>query len=163
MDVYRRIHGEPCTFFIPDDFQISLRNLRWIVSEAQRWRGADGSRRQIRVTSIAASDHMDSTLGAHALHLAVYTQTVTGDQELYRQFLRRPDGAIVELFDIKDIGGTFNVPLPDPAHTTMQPNLVKEMLKEMGAETSPTSPPLAEDLEMQPLIISGKNTDPVAV
>lgn len=99
LDVYHRLHGQNSSFFIPDDMEISLRNLRWILTQAKRWTGYQGSVRKIAVTSYIVKDHEDPDYEECSIHIAVFTQDINGQRQLYRQFLRRHDGAIIELFD----------------------------------------------------------------
>ncbi|XP_051655125.1 uncharacterized protein LOC127476334 isoform X3 [Manacus candei] len=45
LDVFRRIHGEEGTFFIPLDLEISSQELSYIMKRAEQWRGINGERR----------------------------------------------------------------------------------------------------------------------
>jgi len=37
-------------------------------------------------------DHLDPSFEERTIHLAIYTQSLDGDRELFRHFVRRPDG-----------------------------------------------------------------------
>ncbi|XP_077047111.1 uncharacterized protein LOC143695789 [Agelaius phoeniceus] len=45
LDVFRRIHGEEGTFFVPLDLEISSQELSYIMKRAEQWRGINGERR----------------------------------------------------------------------------------------------------------------------
>ncbi len=99
LDVYHRLHGADSDFFVPEDFEVSVRNLRWILSQAKRWTGFHGGVRKVAVTSYVTKDHLDPNFEARTIHVAIYTQELNGTRSLYRQFLRRADGTLIELFD----------------------------------------------------------------
>ncbi|XP_021242544.1 uncharacterized protein LOC110393701 isoform X3 [Numida meleagris] len=113
LDVFRRIHGEEGTFFVPLDLEISIQELSYIMKRAEQWRGINGERRMVAVYDYIWKDH-----GSHSgvsscdlqpqdvicdsrgttVHVSVFTVHLSGFQQLYRHFLRLPDGAIVEAF-----------------------------------------------------------------
>jgi len=109
LDVHRRLHGSASSFFLPHDFEVSVRELRWILLKARRWVGMGGQKRKIAVTRFRSRDPLHSALCPHVvsttIHVAIYTQSLNGDVELYRHFLRTADGTIVELFDAMEIPG----------------------------------------------------------
>lgn len=47
LDVFRRIHGEEGTFFVPLDLEISNQELSYIMKRAEQWRGINGERRMV--------------------------------------------------------------------------------------------------------------------
>ncbi|XP_041331282.1 uncharacterized protein LOC121357760 [Pyrgilauda ruficollis] len=47
LDVFRRIHGEEGTFFVPLDLEISSQELSYIMKRAEQWRGINGERRMV--------------------------------------------------------------------------------------------------------------------
>ncbi|XP_025940264.1 uncharacterized protein LOC112974960 [Apteryx rowi] len=47
LDVFRRIHGEEATFFVPLDLEISSQELSYIMKKAEQWRGINGERRVV--------------------------------------------------------------------------------------------------------------------
>ncbi|XP_068787992.1 uncharacterized protein [Struthio camelus] len=122
LDVLRRIHGEEAMFFIPLDLEISSQELSYIMKKAEQWRGSNGERRMVAVYDYIWKDHASksgisscdlqhqdeisdsaATSGDITVHVSVYTIHLSGFQELYRHFLRLPDGAIIEAFG--DISG----------------------------------------------------------
>ncbi|XP_027532014.1 orofacial cleft 1 candidate gene 1 protein isoform X2 [Neopelma chrysocephalum] len=118
LDVFRRIHGEEGTFFVPLDLEISSQELSYIMKRAEQWRGINGERRMVAVSDYIWKDHASqpgvsscdlqhqdeipdsaaSLKGSTTVHVSVYTVHLSGFQELYRHFLRLPDGAIIEAF-----------------------------------------------------------------
>jgi len=78
LDVYHRLHGDEGSFFVPDDMEISLRTLAWILTQAKRWTGFQGSTRKISVTSYVTKDHLDHSFEERTIHLALYTQDIYG-------------------------------------------------------------------------------------
>lgn len=104
LDVHYRLHGDEYSFFIPNDMEISVRTLRWILTKAQRWTDR-GKRRKItvstasrcflvglislslcvQVTHYVVEDHLDPTANETTIHIAIYNQTLTtGDPSLLR-------------------------------------------------------------------------------
>nr|XP_048286288.1 uncharacterized protein LOC125397828 [Myodes glareolus] len=117
LDAFQRIHSEEAKFFIPYDLEISNRELSHIVKKCEQWRGLNGERRKVAVhdytykghgtsSSVSSCDpHPQDEISASAVgpggvtsHISVYTVYPSGFQELYRHFLRLPDGAIIEVF-----------------------------------------------------------------
>ncbi|CAM9249994.1 unnamed protein product [Bubo scandiacus] len=118
LDMFRRIYGEEGTFFVPLDLEISSQELSYIVKRAEQWRGINGERRMVAVSDYVWKDHAskpgvsscdlqhqdeipDSAVTSRdstTVRISVYTVHLSGFQELYRHFLRLPDGAIVEAF-----------------------------------------------------------------
>ncbi|XP_009277493.1 PREDICTED: uncharacterized protein LOC103898852 [Aptenodytes forsteri] len=127
LDVFRRIHGEEGTFFVPLDLEISNQELSYIMKRAEQWRGINGERRMVAVSDYIWKDHAskpgvsscdlqhqdeipDSAAnsgGSTTVHVSVYTVHLSGFQELYRHFLRLPDGAIIEETVLKESRHNF--------------------------------------------------------
>ncbi|XP_032847826.1 uncharacterized protein LOC104362639 [Tyto alba] len=118
LDALRRIHGEEGAFFVPLDLEISSQELSYIMKRAEQWRGINGERRMVAVSDYIWKDHASkpgvsscdlqhqdktpdsaaTSKGSTTVHISIYTVHLSGFQELYRHFLRLPDGAIVEAF-----------------------------------------------------------------
>ncbi|KAH0513788.1 Orofacial cleft 1 candidate gene 1 protein [Microtus ochrogaster] len=117
LDAFQRIHSEEAKFFIPYDLEISNQELSHIVKKSEQWRGLNGERRKVAVhdymckghgtsSSVSSCDpHPQDEISASAVgpggvtsHISVFTVYPSGFQELYRHFLRLPDGAIIEVF-----------------------------------------------------------------
>ena len=108
LDVYYRLHGDGSSFFLPDDMEISARTLRWILQKAKNWRGFHGATRKVSIVNYTMKDHLDPRFEEKTVHLALYTQDLYGERELFRHFTRRPDGAIIEMFDSVELMGADN-------------------------------------------------------
>ncbi|XP_071889196.1 uncharacterized protein [Anas platyrhynchos] len=117
LDLFRRIHGEEGAFFVPLDLEISSQELSYIMKRAEQWRGIKGERRMVAVYDYIWKDHASksgvpicdlqhqdgifdsaATSRGTTVHMSVFTVHLSGFQQLYRHFLRLPDGAIVEAF-----------------------------------------------------------------
>ncbi len=106
LDLHHRLHGDEGCFFIPQDFEISLRTLRWIITKTRRaGTGMLGAKNKISVTSYTVKDHLDPSFEATTIHLAIFKQPLTGEEQLFRHFVRQPDGAILEIFDNVEAAG----------------------------------------------------------
>ncbi|KAK1173654.1 hypothetical protein AOXY_G3822 [Acipenser oxyrinchus oxyrinchus] len=115
LDVFQRVQSEEARFFVPLDMEVSNQELSYIVKKAEQWRGINGERRKVAVydyiwtedpsvgdpscdpqhrceTSGFADGHKEITT-----HVSIYTIHLSGLRNLYRHFLRLPDGAIVEV------------------------------------------------------------------
>ncbi|XP_051050346.1 uncharacterized protein LOC127229305, partial [Phodopus roborovskii] len=128
LDAFQRIHSEEAKFFIPYDLEISNQELSHIMKKSHQWRGVNGERRKVALHDymckshdakprVSSSDHHHQDgISASAVrpggvtsHISIYTVYPSGFQELYRHFLRLPDGAIVEVFG--DISALKFVPI----------------------------------------------------
>ncbi|XP_029418683.1 orofacial cleft 1 candidate gene 1 protein [Nannospalax galili] len=117
LDAFQRIHSDEAKFFVPHDLEISNQELSYIVKRSKQWRGSDGERRKVAVHDYICKNHgtkssiscrdlqHQSEISLSALgpggvtsYVSVYTMYPRGFQELYRHFLRLPDGAIIEVF-----------------------------------------------------------------
>nr|ACG75918.1 ojoplano variant B [Mus musculus] len=117
LDAFQRIHSEEGKFFIPHDLEISNQELSHIVKRSEQWRGIHGERRKVAVHDYICKSHdteskvsscdphhqdesFESAVGPRRVtsHISVHTVYPNGFQELYRHFLRLPDGAIIEVF-----------------------------------------------------------------
>ncbi|KAM4705019.1 uncharacterized protein WCC33_009853 [Rhinophrynus dorsalis] len=113
LDVFQRISCDEEICHVPYDLEISNQELSHIVRKAERWRGINGERRKVTVydyiwkndttgkSAVSASDihHQDHDITTHVL---IFTIHLNGLREIYRQFFRLSNGAIVEIF------GDFN-------------------------------------------------------
>lgn len=107
LDLYRRIHAPDEAFHQPLDLEISLAELKWIVSKSRRWDRNAKSVRRVAVCEYVLTDPLDAAFREVTQHLVIYTSTLGGSRELYRHFLRMPDGTLVEVFGDLDssLGG----------------------------------------------------------
>jgi hypothetical protein len=108
LDVHYRLHGGAEAFCVPHDLEVSVRELRWILLKARRWVGLGGQKRKVQVSKFLVRDPLRRA-GPRAadlsIYIAIYTQSLTGDVELFRHFIRAPCGRICEIFDSFDIPG----------------------------------------------------------
>lgn len=107
LDVHYRLHGGADRFHIPHDLEISVRELRWTLIKASRWVGMGGQKRKITVSKFRVRDPLrrDASQTDLSIYIAIYTQSLNGDIELFRHFVRSPSGSIVEMFDSFEIPG----------------------------------------------------------
>ncbi|EDV22569.1 uncharacterized protein TRIADDRAFT_58934 [Trichoplax adhaerens] len=118
LDVYQRLHGGPGDFFIPHDLEISNEELNFICRKAEKWRGEEGERRKVAVYDyVWEEEQMEENEWGEVIestdkgkretttHLSIHSLHLDGLRELYRHFLRLPDGAIVEVFGDMGIVG----------------------------------------------------------
>lgn len=107
VDLYQRLTAGEDVYLVPFDTEVSNRELGDIVRKAERWRGQHGERRKVAVYDYVWSEEevdVDGVIkqagpGAEVTtHVSVHTLSLDGQRDLYRHFLRLPDGAIVELF-----------------------------------------------------------------
>ncbi|XP_019628555.1 PREDICTED: uncharacterized protein LOC109473086 [Branchiostoma belcheri] len=112
LDIYHRLHGQEEEFFVPHDLELSNQELNHVVGKAEQWRGEEGERRKVAVydyiweeeqvedTTWEEGEHEAQKAGRREIttHLSIHTLHLDGLRELYRHFLRLPDGAIVEVF-----------------------------------------------------------------
>ncbi|OWF49741.1 uncharacterized protein LOC110451314 [Mizuhopecten yessoensis] len=121
LDVYWRLRGDEDKFFIPYDLEVSNQELNYIAKKAEMWRGEEGERRKVAVFDYIweEEDVEDSIWDEKGIenrekqdgrkeittHLSIHTVHLDGLRELYRHFLRLPDGAIVEVFGDISIPG----------------------------------------------------------
>ncbi|XP_045180354.2 uncharacterized protein LOC123539694 isoform X3 [Mercenaria mercenaria] len=116
LDIYWRLRGKEENFFVPYDLELSNQELHYIVNRAEAWRGEEGERRKVAVFDyIWEEEDMEESVWNECTleedeqrrkethkeittHVAIHTVHLDGLRQLYRQFLRLPDGAVVEVF-----------------------------------------------------------------
>uniref|UniRef100_A0A3Q2XUF7 Uncharacterized protein n=1 Tax=Hippocampus comes TaxID=109280 RepID=A0A3Q2XUF7_HIPCM len=120
LDIFQRLTAKEGTYFLPRDLELSNQELSYIVKKAEQWRGFHGERRKVTVYDYmwtaenpSAADatptderHQEPSplpQGETSTHVAIHTLYVGGLKQRYRHFLRRPDGAIVE---VRHFGGS---------------------------------------------------------
>ena len=99
IDIFRRINSSADDMFIPHDYEMSERELLAICSYAKRWRGVGGEHRIVSHCDYEFVDPilMQSTT-EKTTHLAIHTcNPADGSRSLWRQFIRSPDGAVLEV------------------------------------------------------------------
>ncbi len=97
-DTYSRLNAPEECFTIPHDFEMSVRELKFICAKAERYRGAKGERRKVAVTEIELRDDVEPDWSEKTIHIGVFTFLPDGSLELHRHFMRLASGAIVEIF-----------------------------------------------------------------
>ena len=106
LDTYHRLHGDDADFLVPYDLEVSAKELTAICRKAEAWRGNEGEIRKIIVNDFiwgeSDPDDIDKVVRESkrevTVHVAIFTVHLDGLRELYRQFLRLPDGGIIEVF-----------------------------------------------------------------
>jgi hypothetical protein len=101
LDLWRRINAPAEEFFLPDDYEISAEELVSICSLAQRWRGLDGSRRKVHIsTFVDRSSGSVNKQRESIKHYAIYNYHIDGKRgEIHRHFIMLEDGTILEIFE----------------------------------------------------------------
>ena len=97
LDLHKRIHGGVDKFFVPDDNEISLEELEYILHRAKNWKGAGGSRRRVHVNTFKITDPVFTDFSKECVHIAIFTTMVDGTRDLFRHFLRQENGSIIEI------------------------------------------------------------------
>ncbi|XP_056378969.1 uncharacterized protein LOC130274555 [Hyla sarda] len=128
VDVFQRITCDEGVCHVPYDLEISNQELSHIVRKAEQWRGINGERRKVTVydyiwnkettkklstSNIQHLEHYSSNGDEDGskditTHVMIYAIQLRGYRVLHRQFLRLPDGAIVEIFG--EFGGISLLP-----------------------------------------------------
>lgn len=136
LDIYWRLHGSEEVFFVPYDLELSNQELGYIARKAEQWRGEEGERRKVAVydyiweeetleETVWDENFEDKTILKEGnkevtTHVSVHTVHLDGLRELYRHFLRLPDGAIVEVFgdvSVAGMGKDMNTAIAEGAGT----------------------------------------------
>eukprot|EP00634_Sargassococcus_sp_CCMP2135_P004279 CAMPEP_0198654318 /NCGR_PEP_ID=MMETSP1467-20131203/7634_1 /TAXON_ID=1462469 /ORGANISM="unid. sp., Strain CCMP2135" /LENGTH=1207 /DNA_ID=CAMNT_0044390303 /DNA_START=292 /DNA_END=3918 /DNA_ORIENTATION=- len=97
-DMYCRIFGEEGDFFLPDDFEISLRELNFALVKARSWCGPENERREIVVSEMQVTEDHNVVFKEARTHVTIYESHRDGVSWLYRSFFRAPDGTVQEVF-----------------------------------------------------------------
>lgn len=97
LDIYMRLNGNEDRFFIPHDGEVSKRYLEWVCYKAKNYHTMNGDSRKISVFNYQMFDGFNTSVSKTAIHVLIYTISKDRSRELYRHFLRLPDGAITEL------------------------------------------------------------------
>ena len=97
LDVYTRLTASETKFFVPMDSEVSEKYLEWVCAKAHQFSNAQGHSRKIVVGEYQLSDVHNEHNTKVLSHVAVYTEQEAGKKQLYRHFVRMPDGAICEL------------------------------------------------------------------
>lgn len=74
LDIYDRLHGDEGAFFIPEDREISLTTLRFIVAKSKLKR-THGTQRKFLSESYTIEDHLDPKYKDTRLHITLWNVT----------------------------------------------------------------------------------------
>jgi hypothetical protein len=99
LDIWRRINAPNDEFFVPQDFEVSNEELKYICHSASDWRGRCGELRRLQVSNFFERDPYEPLFEERIVHYAIYEVAQDGNRTLHRQFLLMANGAIVEIFD----------------------------------------------------------------
>jgi hypothetical protein len=122
IDMHRRLISSEEAFDMPNDMELSVKTLRWILTKASTWTGIAGQKRKVvineyntinneKIPSSSPADPQHNSFGLSeltldkTLHLSIFTQSLAGELELHRHFLRQSSGAILEIFDAIELSG----------------------------------------------------------
>lgn len=97
-DVYARLHGDKFAFFMPDDSEVSWREVQYVCRRAKEWRGPQGELHRVQVVDYIHRDRHDTNWEDCTTAITIFELDVSGARSVFRQFVRLPNGAIVEKF-----------------------------------------------------------------
>ncbi|RHY10641.1 hypothetical protein DYB25_004918 [Aphanomyces astaci] len=98
LDVYRRIHAREGVFFVPNDFEVSDADVAALCDRAARWKSMTGTQRKTAVCEYELRDPLDPAFVETTVHIAIFNLELDGSRQLYRHFIKNPDGEILEVF-----------------------------------------------------------------
>ncbi|GCB72459.1 hypothetical protein scyTo_0002007 [Scyliorhinus torazame] len=152
LDVFYRLHSAEERFLVPLDLEMSNQELNYILKKTEQWRGISGERRKVAVYDYIWNDELavypswncwpprerHQTPGSEAgcgdvttTRVSIYTIHPSGLPELYRHFLRLPDGAIVEVFgaisSANDAGGEVDTQIQRQVDNELQSSAPPEL------------------------------------
>ncbi|XP_071854026.1 uncharacterized protein [Apostichopus japonicus] len=115
LDIYHRLHASEDDFFVPYDLEISNQEMAFICKKSEQWRGEEGERRKVAVYDYIwaeeeEEDECDESQRKPSreevtTHVSIHTLHLDGLKEMYRHFLKLPDGAVVEVFGEMGVSG----------------------------------------------------------
>jgi len=97
-DVYARLHGSEFCFFVPNDGEISWKEVQYECRRATGWRGENGELKKVQVVDYLHCDRYDGNWKQKTTVTTIYIKSRNGTQEIHRQFVRLPQGCIMERF-----------------------------------------------------------------
>ncbi|OQS06315.1 hypothetical protein THRCLA_01644 [Thraustotheca clavata] len=98
LDIYRRIHARNGSFFVPHDFEVSAAEVSKLCERASKWKSIRGATRKTAVCDYELRDPIDPSFVEVTTHIAIFTLELDGSRQLYRHFIKNPDGEILEVF-----------------------------------------------------------------
>ena len=127
IDLWRRVTCNEGEFYIPDDFEISLPELKLVCQRAAQWTGGQGEKRKLSVTVHEERDADDPDFLHETKLFSLHEISFDGNRrKVWRQFLVVPDSTITEVFDKVGFGEyQSEVALPSPDTTFTKPTAVK--------------------------------------
>jgi len=97
-DVYARLHGDSFAFFMPDDSEVSWREVQFVCRRAKEWRGPLGELHRVQVVDYVHRDRHDAGWEDRTTAITIFQLAPSGIRTVFRQFVRLPSGAILEKF-----------------------------------------------------------------
>lgn len=97
-DVFARLHGDSFAFFMPDDSEVSWREVQFVCRRAKEWRGPRGELHRVQVVDYIHRDRHDAGWEDRTTAITIFQLTPAGIRSVFRQFVRLPSGAILEKF-----------------------------------------------------------------
>ncbi|CAK4098589.1 unnamed protein product [Aphanomyces euteiches] len=125
LDVYRRVHAREGVFFVPNDFEVSAADVALLCEKAARWKSIKGTQRKTAVCEYELRDPADPSFVETTVHIAIFNLELDGSRQLYRHFIKNPDGEILEVF------GTISDSLGSQ-YSTLEPALFQTAPPEDG-------------------------------
>ncbi len=99
LDLHARLFRTEEQLVIPNDLEISLRTLRWVIDMAGKYTKSDGTVRKVFTKRYKVRDHMSILYREDTMHVMIFDVNLSGNRTLYRQFVRLEDGQCFEVFE----------------------------------------------------------------
>ena len=125
LDIHYRLNNDELHFSLPNDMEISLLNLKHIVNQCKLYHDHVGTSYKIVTTKYIIQDTLVPSLDNISIHLAIYKQSLNGQRELYRHFIKKHDGSICEIFDTMQTLGIHE-------YEILEENYIENLMKMMN-------------------------------
>jgi len=97
LDIYYRLSNNSDRFFLPQDMEVSTAYVTHVCEKAKIHKGPNGEERKIVVSEYNLTDPFDPYFHQKSTHICIFEVDLRKRRTLYRQFVRLPEGSILEL------------------------------------------------------------------